>query len=177
MPMKTLVTGGIRSGKSRCAEELLAAEPAVTYLAPGGRADPARDPEWAARVAAHRAHRPVSWQTVETLDLAAALARLGQPALLDCLGTWLAGQLDRMGAWNGRPDWETRLCAEVDDLVTAWSGCRYRVVAVTNEVGMGLVSEHRSGRVFTDWLGRLNQRIAAECDEVILVVAGRRLQL
>jgi adenosylcobinamide kinase/adenosylcobinamide-phosphate guanylyltransferase len=177
MWVKTLVTGGIRSGKSRCAEELLAGEPAVTYLAPGEPPDPARDPEWAARVAAHRAHRPRTWRTVETLEVADALTRLEQPALLDCLGTWLTGQLDRAGAWDQEAGWEVRLGAQVDELVSAWSACPQRVVAVTNEVGMGLVSEHRSGRVFTDWLGRLNQRIAAGCDDVILVVAGRRLRL
>lgn len=175
--MKTLVTGGMRSGKSTCAEELLASAPAVTYLAPGPPADPGADAEWAARVAAHQARRPSTWRTVETLEIARALDRAAQPVLLDCLGTWLTGHLDRAGAWEDRPGWEQSLEREVDDLVVAWAGCPHRLVAVTNEVGMGLVGEHRSGRVFTDWLGRLNQRIAALSDEVILVVAGRRLRL
>lgn len=177
MPIKTLVTGGIRSGKSRCAEELLATEPAVIYLAPGQPADPEADAEWAARVAAHQARRPTRWRTVESLDITATLGRAGHPVLLDCLGTWLAGQLDRAGAWEERAGWTQHLEHQIDALVAAWVTCPQRLVAVTNEVGMGLVSEHRSGRVFTDWLGRLNQRIAAASDDVILVVAGRRLRL
>lgn len=177
MSVKTVVTGGIRAGKSRCAEELLAAEPVVVYLAPGPPADPAADPEWAARVAAHQVRRPAAWRTVESLDVAAALEQATDPVLLDCLGTWLTGQLERAGAWDERIGWEQTVQRQVDDLVEAWVGCRQRLVAVTNEVGMGLVSEHRSGRIFTDWLGRLNQRIAAVSDEVILVVAGRRLRL
>lgn len=177
MSLKTLVTGGIRAGKSRCAEELLAAEPAVIYLAPGPPADPATDPEWAARVAAHHARRPATWRTVETIDVASALEEAAHPVLLDCLGTWLTGQLDRAGAWDDRTGWEQAIQQQIDDLAGAWAHCRQRLVAVTNEVGLGLVSEHRSGRVFTDWLGRLNQRIAAASDEVILVVAGRRLRL
>lgn len=175
--MKTLVTGGMRSGKSRCAEELLAAAPAVIYLAPGQPADPGKDAEWAARVAAHQARRPATWRTVETLDVAEALGQAAHPTLVDCLGTWLAGHLDHVGAWDDRAGWEQELEQKIDTLVAAWASAAQRLVAVTNEVGMGLVPEHRSGRVFTDLLGTMNQRIAAVSDEVILVVAGRRLRL
>jgi adenosylcobinamide kinase / adenosylcobinamide-phosphate guanylyltransferase len=177
MPVKTLVTGGVRSGKSHCAEDLLRNEPQVTYLAPGPPADPRIDPEWATRVAAHQSRRAAHWTTVESIDIAAALGRLTTPALLDCLGTWLSGQLDEIGAWTEEPGWAEQLERRIEELAAAWISCPHRLVAVTNEVGMGLVSQYRSGRVFADWLGRLNQRIAAACDEVILVVAGRRLQL
>lgn len=177
MALKTLVTGGVRSGKSRCAEELLGTEPRVIYLAAGPPVDPVTDQEWAARVAAHRIRRPAHWQTVESIDAAAVLDDLTHPALLDCLGTWLTGHLDRVGAWTDQPGWEQQLQARIDELAAAWAGCGHRLVAVTNEVGLGLVSEHRSGRVFADWLGRLNQQISAASDEVILVVAGRRLRL
>lgn len=177
MPLKTLVTGGVRSGKSRCAERLLVDEPRVTYLAPGPPVDPVADPEWAARVAAHRARRPVHWTTVETTDLTTVLADVENAMLVDCLGTWLSAQLDELGAWTGEPAWEQQLGVRIDGLAEAWAQCSCRLVAVTNEVGMGLVSEHRSGRVFADWLGRLNQQISAASDEVILVVAGRHLHL
>lgn len=175
--MRTLVTGGIRSGKSRCAEDLLAGAERVSYLAPGPVGDPDADPEWADRVATHQARRPAHWQTIETPDVAAAIAGLESPALLDCLGTWLTAQLDLVGSWTGDTGWETRLNDRVEELVRAWADCPHDLVAVTNEVGMGLVSEHRSGRIFTDWLGRVNQRIAEVSDGVILVVAGRRLRL
>ncbi|MDO5683067.1 MAG: bifunctional adenosylcobinamide kinase/adenosylcobinamide-phosphate guanylyltransferase [Propionibacteriaceae bacterium] len=172
--MKTLVTGGIRSGKSRCAEELLADAARVTYVAPGPRWPD--DDEWRARVASHRERRPPHWRTVENQDLAEVLTDLTGPALIDCLNTWLTGQLDDLNAWSGT-GWEDTLTERIDAVVAAWATSAQRLVAVTNEVGLGLVSEHRSGRIFTDWLGILNQQIAAVSDDVILVVAGRRLHL
>lgn len=176
--MKILVTGGVRSGKSRHAEGLLANAPMVHYVAPGPIPDPASDPEWAARVAAHQAGRPENWQTHETIDIPAVLAETTGPVLVDCLGTWLTSTLDQMAVWE-RPesDWAPQLRARIDDLAAAWAATEASVVAVTNEVGWGLVSEHRSGRIFADWLGRTNQAVAAASDEVHLVIAGRHLTL
>ena len=95
-----LVLGGVRSGKSRHAELLLADAPTCTYVAPGPVLD---DADWAARVAAHRARRPAGWRTAETADLAAALrAHPDDPALVDCLGTWVTRLLDDAGAWDDR---------------------------------------------------------------------------
>ncbi len=175
---KVLVTGGVRSGKSRYAEALLAGRDDVRYVAPGQPADPAVDPEWAARVAAHQASRPATWQTVETLDLGAAVRTAPSAVLIDCLGTWVAGVVDALGTWDQPlPEWRDRFDERVDQLLAAWRSHHGLLVAVTNEVGWGLVSEHRSGRVFTDLLGRVNQAVAAECDDVVLVVAGRALHL
>lgn len=177
-PRKVLVTGGQRSGKSRYAEGLLAGEPHVTYLAPGPVPDPAVDPEWAARIATHRARRPPAWTTVETPDLAAALAAAAPPVLLDCLGTWLTALIDGLGTWAvPLPAWRAQFEDHLTALVGAWVSLDGLAVAVTNEVGWGLVSEHRSGRVFTDLLGEVNGRLAAVSDEVVLLVAGRPLRL
>lgn len=175
---KVLVTGGVRSGKSRYAEALLAGRDDVRYVAPGQRPDPAADAEWAARVAAHQASRPASWHTVETLDLGEAIRSAPSAAMIDCLGTWVAGVVDGLGTWD-EPlrDWRGRFDEHLDALLDAWRTHPGTLVAVTNEVGWGLVSEHRSGRVFTDLLGRVNQAVAAECDDVVLVVAGRALHL
>ena len=175
---RILVTGGIRSGKSRYAERLLAGAPAVTYIAPGPRPDPAVDADWARRIAGHRVRRPASWTTLETDDLPAAL-RAGHPAvLIDSLGTWLTATIDRMGTWDEpRPAWQGDFDDRLADLVAAWQSGPALAVAVTEEVGWGLVAEHRSGRIFTDLLGQVNQEIAAVSDEVTLVVAGRALQL
>lgn len=173
---KVLVTGGVRSGKSRHAEALLADSAAVTYVAPGYPADPAVDADWAARVAAHRLARPAHWETIETAEVATALRETTGAAIVDCLGTWLTRQLDELGAWETR-GWERDLETRIDALTAAWVRAPGPLVAVTNEVGMGLVAEHRSGRVFADWLGRTNQAVAAACDEVHLVVAGRVLVL
>jgi adenosylcobinamide kinase/adenosylcobinamide-phosphate guanylyltransferase len=177
-PRRTLVTGGVRSGKSRYAEGLLADAAAVTYVAPGPVPDAATDPEWAARVATHQIRRPAHWTTVETDDVAAALAG-GAPAyLVDCLGTWLTAVVDGMDTWDvPLTRWQDAFDARLDALVAAWRTVPGTAVAVTNEVGWGLVSEHRSGRVFTDLLGRVNAAVAAASDDVVLLVAGRPLVL
>lgn len=173
-----LVTGGVRSGKSRYAESLLSPDAAVSYLTPGYPADPATDAEWAARVAAHRLRRPVAWRTVETIDLAGAVAVASGPVLIDCLGTWLTRLLDSWQVWEtDDTTWEQRLGEEVSSLVSAIQEHADDVVVVTNEVGWGLVSEYRSGRLFADHLGRVNQRVAGACDQVVLMVAGRPLTL
>ena len=178
-PRRILVTGGTRSGKSAYAEKLLADQAAVTYLAPGPPADPATDPEWASRIAAHQARRPAHWTTVETDDLPGALRAAARGAvMIDSLGSWLTAVLDRLEAWSTPPEaWADAFDDQVTDLVDAWRSCRRTAVAVTNEVGFGLVSEHRSGRVFTDRLGSVNQAVARASDEVVLMVAGRPLRL
>ena len=166
VPRRTLVVGGARSVKSREAERLLAAEPTVTYVATSRPELAARDSEWAERVAAHRHRRPASWLTVETLDVAKVLREATGPVLIDCLSLWLADAL-------GDDDREQR----VDELVAAWRGTSARVVAVSNEVGSGVVPDSASGRAFRDELGRLNARVAAESDDVLLTVAGRVVRL
>lgn len=164
--MRTLVLGGIRSGKSDWAETAIAGEPAVRYIATGPLAD--FDDSWAARVAAHRDRRPPGWTTVETGDLAAELRR--QPAvatLADDLGGWLTAALDRTG-WDGPP-------ADVADLLSAVSGFTAPLFLVSPEVGMSVVPATAAGRRFADELGALNRRVAAVCERVVLVVAGQPL--
>jgi len=172
--MRVLVTGGVRSGKSRHAEALLAGAGVVTYVAPGPVVD---DADWAARIAAHRASRSASWTTLETHDLASALATEG-PVIVDCLGTWLTAVLDEHRMWEATSVEATEL---VRGLVTeAAAVLEHRMadtVLVTNEVGLGVVPAHRSGRLFRDLVGLVNQDLAAACDEVHLVIAGRVLVL
>jgi len=175
--VKVLVTGGVRSGKSRHAEELLASYAEVTYVAPGPTAAEDPDPDWVARIGAHQARRPAGWTTLETHDLTAALAAPG-PVLVDCLGTWLTALLDASSAWE-LPSGEVHdvLDGALAAAAAALGAHPGPVVLVTNEVGLGVVPSHRSGRLFRDLLGVVNQRVAAECDEVHLVVAGRVLVL
>jgi adenosylcobinamide kinase/adenosylcobinamide-phosphate guanylyltransferase len=174
-PRRTLVTGGARSGKSVTAERLVADLGPVTYVATGGPAG--QDVEWAQRVQLHRDRRPAHWTTLETTDLAGALRESHQPLLVDCLGTWLTAVLTACGAWTDEDGWRDRLDARVDDLLAAWHGVRVPVVAVTNEVGSGVVPATASGRVFRDELGRLNARVSAASERVLLVVSGRLLDL
>jgi adenosylcobinamide kinase / adenosylcobinamide-phosphate guanylyltransferase len=175
--MKILVTGGVRSGKSRHAESLLSAQAAVAYVAPGPVPDD-DDADWAARVAAHRAARPPAWVTHETRDVAGVLERASGPVLVDCLGTWLTGVIDERELWES-PSEEVAGVVDglLSGLVDALAATPVDAVLVTNEVGLGVVPAHRSGRLFRDLLGTVNQRVAAACDEVHLVVAGRVLRL
>ncbi len=176
--MKVLVTGGARSGKSFHAEFLLLAEQSVTYVAPGPSADPDDDPEWADRVAMHQARRPAHWTTVESADLASAINTASGAVLVDCLGTWLTTQIEEFDGWeNIRDEWEPAFMARLDAVAEAIAQHQGTVVLVTNEVGMGVYPEYHSGRLFRDLLGIVNQRLALECDQVLLVVAGRILTL
>lgn len=174
----TVVTGGVRSGKSRYAEELLTRQPSVMYVAPGPIPDPVTDPEWADRIAAHRDRRPAHWTTVETADVAAAVTGAEGAVLVDCLGTWVTAVVDELRGWDDpRGPWRDGFTERLHALTAAWSAAPGPVVAVTNEVGWGVVPAHASGRLFRDLLGTVNQRIAAASDDVVLVVAGRALHL
>lgn len=181
MTLRTLVLGGARSGKSAHAEGLVSPTGPVSYLATGRR-DPT-DPEWSARIAAHVARRPAHWDTVEITD-AALLAELisdafdADPTLLvDDLATWLTGLLDEVRGWDGRKSALRLADTYLDKLVAAVTTTRARLVLVSSEVGLGIVPATPSGRLFRDLLGTLNARLADECDEVLLLVAGIPVQL
>lgn len=174
LPRRTLVLGGARSGKSVEAERRLAAFPGVEYVATGGARD--GDPEWADRVALHRERRPASWRTTETCDLVPLLAeRDAPPLLVDCLALWLTDAMDSVGAWDDAR-WANggarALAARVTELTGALRATDRTVVAVSNEVGSGVVPGTPAGRRFRDELGRLNAAVAGECEQVLLVVAG-----
>lgn len=172
-----LVLGGVRSGKSRYAEGLLAGCPQVGYVAPGPVPDPVQDPEWAHRVRVHQESRPPTWTTIETADVPAAVSRSATPVLVDCLGTWVTRVVDDSNAWEDRAAAVAAVEEQLDRLVTALASAAHHVVLVSNEVGLGVVPEHRSGRLFRDLLGRTNARVADVADRVELVIAGRVLDL
>ena len=170
--MLTLVLGGTRSGKSEIAEQLVTAlEPPVTYLATGSAGQD--DPDFAARIAKHRARRPASWVTVEPgADLAGAVvAHPNGTMLIDALGTWMAGQL-------GDP---ATGALDIDDVVTAMVSALVArlgpTVVVSEEVGLSVHAPTEAGRRFVDAMGQLNRAVATRADDVLLVVAGRMLRL
>jgi adenosylcobinamide kinase / adenosylcobinamide-phosphate guanylyltransferase len=147
--------------------------PAGVWTGPDGQ----QDAEWAERVGRHRARRPAWWRTIETLDIAGVLREEAGAVLIDGVGTWLAAVMDEVGIWAGdRPGTGAAaelLDARIDDLVGAWRQTTATVVAVTDEVGSGLVPPYPAGRTFRDQLGWLNQRLSAESEVNLLVVAGR----
>ncbi|WP_067655079.1 bifunctional adenosylcobinamide kinase/adenosylcobinamide-phosphate guanylyltransferase [Nocardia harenae] len=180
--LRTLVLGGARSGKSAHAEELAGAAARVRYLATAVP-DPA-DRDFAARIAGHRVRRPADWEVLEGADLAAVLAGhpgdpdpalaghradLAPATLVDDIGTWLTARIDALDAWDAP---RGTVAPETDALVAAVAGYRHRLVLVSPEVGLGVIPATRSGRLFRDEIGTLNQRLARVCDEVVLVVAG-----
>ena len=171
--MRALVLGGIRSGKSQWAEAAIARavsdDQPVRYLATGAVAG--LDPDWSARVATHRNRRPAHWSTVETRDVATQLQADSRTAtLVDDVGGWLVAAMDRCGAWTGGG-----VVDAVEDLLAAVDGFGGPLVLVSPEVGLSVVPATESGRRFTDELGMVNQRLAARCDRVVLVVAGQPL--
>ena len=166
VPKLTLVLGGARSGKSRCAENLIATlPPPWLYVATAE----AGDEEMAARISAHRARRGPDWRTIEApRHLVAALEKVETtPVLVDCLTLWLSNLM------LAGIDLE----AETTHLENALAAATAPVVLVSNEVGSGIVPDHPLGRKFRDLQGVLNQRIAARADRVVLMVAGLPLAL
>jgi adenosylcobinamide kinase/adenosylcobinamide-phosphate guanylyltransferase len=174
--VRTLVLGGIRSGKSRWAEaaiaESLQADQPVQYLATGQVVDTG-DAAWRQRTAEHRDRRPSHWSTLETDDVARQLRRSPDtPTLVDDIGGWLTAALDKRQAWDGGS-----LSPDVDDLTAAVAEFNSPLVLVSPEVGLTVVAATASGRRFSDELGALNQRLAAVCERVVLVVAGHPLPI
>lgn len=172
--MRLLVTGGARSGKSVYAESQLADYDQVDYLATS-RDDP-KDIEWQARIAAHRARRPKTWHTIETLDLASEIRKDShRPLLIDCLGVWLSRVMDEADYWHTQD--KAALTQQVDRLVASLTETTRDVILVTNEVGMSLVPADAGSRDYRDELGRLNAKVAGVCDRVVLCVAGQPLEI
>lgn len=183
MPL-VLVTGGTRSGKSEVAERLVAeAGLPVRYVATGS----AVDAEMEERIALHRFRRPAGWETLETRDPVAALDGAGgQALLLDSLGGWLAALIDEHRLTPSEPlaplgDRGRREVAALLDRVGRFAaGAAARpepTVVVAEEAGLGLVPSSAAGRRFLDLLGEAAQVISAAAARVMLVVAGRPLEL
>jgi adenosyl cobinamide kinase/adenosyl cobinamide phosphate guanylyltransferase len=165
-----LLLGGARSGKSSLAVELARRRGGSVVVVATAEA---RDDEMAARIRAHRAERPAEWGTVEEpVDVAAALARVDDEAtlVLDCLSLWVANLLER---GDGESDVEER-ARKTAACARGRSGLS---IAVSNEVGLGVVPPSALGRRYRDVLGRVNAEWAAAADDALLVVAGRALRL
>ncbi|GAA0958984.1 hypothetical protein GCM10009554_71980 [Kribbella koreensis] len=171
---RTLVLGGARSGKSTEAERLLADQPDTVYVATGG--DGSADREWAERIALHRSRRPASWGLVETIELVPLLESAGPPLLIDCFTLWLARVMDECEVWTD-PSRVAEVEKRIEQLADAWSATTRPVVAVSNEVGSGVVPADAGTRLYRDLMGRVNATLARRSETVLWCVAGRTVAL
>lgn len=162
LPKLSFVLGGAASGKSAFAEALVVQTGAPrVYLA----TSEIYDDETRQKVKAHLAQRGEGWRTIEApMDLAPALASVSENEvlLLDCATMWLTNQMMA----------EADLAAEAEGLIQQITACAGRVVVVSNEVGMGIVPDNALARRFRNAQGKLNQRLAAEADLAVFVIAG-----
>ena len=164
MAPSLLVLGGARSGKSRFAVERLSPGARILFVATAE----ARDEDMIKRIARHRAERPSGWTTVEEpFELVARLSGLDgawDGIVVDCLTLWVSNLLLR----GDRDD----AILEQADALAGLIRRRSSLTAVSNEVGEGVHPETAMGLRFRDLLGGVNQRVAAACDTVVLMVAG-----
>lgn len=162
LPKLTFILGGARSGKSAYAEKLAGEHPAPrTYIATAQ----GFDDEMRQRISEHQRRRGANWVTVEApLGLVAVLrgAAPGHPILVDCLTIWLTNVM-----LAGLPV-EPAINELLEELPAIPGPC----IMVSNEVGLGIVPENALARSFRDYAGRLHQRVAAQADRVIFMVAG-----
>lgn len=166
---KTLILGGVRSGKTRLAQRLAAESGAmVTYVATAT----AGDAEMARRIAAHRAQRPAEWAVIEEpLELARVLRAEAAPRrciLVDCLTLWLTNLLTAPG---------DVLARERDALLAVLPALPGDLILVANETNLGVIPLGELSRRFCDEAGSLHQDLARVCDRVVLTVAGLPLVL
>ena len=179
---RILVTGGARSGKSRFAQELAVklGEP-VLFVATAV----AGDDEMRQRIEQHRRERPGAWTTIEvTTGVGNRICReIGgaQVVVVDCITLLVSNLMEQYFSSVGEETdisvVEQGVVAEINELVNCIAQVKASFIIVTNEVGLGLVPENKAGRFYRDLLGKANQLLAEQVDEVYLVVAGLPLVL
>jgi adenosylcobinamide kinase / adenosylcobinamide-phosphate guanylyltransferase len=167
----TLVLGGVRSGKSRYAQQLAEQSSRVTFVATAR----ITDDEMRAKVERHRQDRPKEWLTVEEpLELPKVLAEHElncDVIVVDCLTIFAANLMEAEGEDGEAID------NRIEALCGALQAAQCAVVLVSNEVGSGVVPAYPLGRRYRDLLGEINQRVARVADDVVLMVAGLPLAL
>ena len=164
--MKILITGGVKSGKSRHAEmrvlEMANGKKPV-YLA----TTELLDPEMEERVLEHRRRRGEKFLTIEEpLHLTDALLKMEGPILIECLTMWLNNALHHQLS-------EKKIITEIENLLLL----KCDVIFVQNEVGLGIIPDNLLARKFADLSGRIAQQLGEVCDEVNLCVAGILVQI
>ena len=168
-----LILGGARSGKSSYAQRLAQERGGddVLFVATAQ----ALDDEMQSRIEAHRRDRPAAWRTLEApRHTGEAIAQAGASAivLVDCLTLLVSNVVLALPEPASAVEAEAAALAEVDELLAAYRRGTASWIVISNEVGLGLVPPYPIGRTYRDALGRANQRLAAQADEVLFLVAG-----
>ncbi|SCD19951.1 Cobinamide kinase / cobinamide phosphate guanyltransferase [Proteiniphilum saccharofermentans] len=162
------ITGGQRSGKSRFAQKLAEEySSSPLYLATSRR----WDDDFEQRIRRHQADRGEQWETIEEEKYLRSLSLAGRTVLLDCITLWLT---------NIFHDNDYNLDAALEEAKSEWNGFiqqDFRLIIVSNEIGMGLHAPDEASRHFTDLQGWVNQHIAASADKAYVMVSGIPLQL
>jgi adenosylcobinamide kinase/adenosylcobinamide-phosphate guanylyltransferase len=165
-----LVLGGAASGKSKAALDLAGQRGPRAFVATGQ----ALDREMKVRIQRHQATRSSDWETAEVpTDIGVWIRNNSmnyQWIVIDCLTLWLSNL-------KGQRLRDSAIADATVDLLRAIRRTKACVVVVSNELGLGLVPATKTVRAFRDLAGRINQQVAAEADEVYLVVSGLPLRL
>jgi adenosylcobinamide kinase/adenosylcobinamide-phosphate guanylyltransferase len=170
--MKSLILGGVKSGKSRFSEQQ-----AICWAAQVGHSDESiiylataenrkNDEAFSSRIARHIAQRPTTWKTVEEpleiSDVIGAASGKDQCVLLECLTLWVSNLFQD----------EATLASRVEQFCEVLEAYEGEIILVSNETGLGIMPPNALARRYGDELGLLHQRLASICDEVVLIVAG-----
>ncbi len=170
----TLILGGVRSGKSRFAQQIASPAKRVLFLATAE----AGDSDMAARIQNHKDARPKHWDTLEEpLDLVPSLAAVMNDydvVILECLTLWVSNLMLSPSVGD---DAVPHIPSRVRELLNLFKSGTPSLIVVSNEVGLGVVPATTLGRSYADELGRVNQIVAAEADVVYFMAAGLPLQI
>lgn len=181
MSMVTLITGGSRSGKSIYGEKQLKDREDVLYIA----TSIITDDEMKERVEIHKSRRNQKWKTYEGYRNLQGVIRETdcKYILLECATTMITNLMfDKYTDFDNLSREEIKLLEEniseeFTGIISAAREFDRELIIITNEVGFGLVSEYKLGRIFTDIAGRINQLLGRLCDEAYLVVSGFPVKL
>lgn len=173
------ITGGTRSGKSSYCEELLEGRGEILYIATAI----ITDKEMEDRVKQHQKRRGQRFRTYEgSLELHKVVQQATEDVvMLECMGTWITNMIfekyDNVESISRTEIMvlEESIMQRLDQLLEALA--EKEAYIISNEVGMGLVSEYKLGRIFTDILGRVNQKLAKKADKVTFMVSGLPMKL
>ncbi len=168
-----LILGGARSGKSSQAKKIADKFNKVIFVATGLPTDE----EMKKRIKRHKEERPSHWTTIEKpVEVSVCLERLransfSGAVILDCLGFWVSNLMEE---FKGREDEEAakEILSSAENIMNVGTSSSFEFIVVSNMVGMGLIPTAKSGRIFRDILGQVNQIAADTADNVILMVAG-----